>query len=202
MLWPAGSSVIMKVGPAQRTGQPSRAGQERSAQRAVARRARSTASPITAPRASTSCCDEVWPRENRSDPRALASSAPMASSTWLGCAMPAVQAEPVEQAMPFASSSMSSASPSQPGNEKWALPGSLPGPGGAPFSTASGTAASTRAISQRERLAVGSGGDGDGRLGAGGEGPDRRGVERAGPHVAFLAAAMQNRHQIRAPADQ
>ena len=49
--------------------------------------------------------------------------------------------------MPLASSSMSSASPSQPGKEKWALPGSRPGPGGGPLSTASGTAARTCAIS-------------------------------------------------------
>ena len=67
----------------------------------------------------------------------------MASSTWLGSATPAVHAEPVEQAIPFASSSMSRASPSQPGKEKCALPGSLPDPDGGPLSTASGTAART-----------------------------------------------------------
>ena len=48
--------------------------------------------------------------------------------------------------MPWASSSISRASPSQPGKEKCALPGSRRGPGGAPFSTASGTAARTCAI--------------------------------------------------------
>ena len=70
---------------------------------------------------------------------ARARSAPIASSTWLGWATPAVQAEPVEQAMPLASSSISSASPSQPGNEKCALPGSRLGPGSGPFRIASGT---------------------------------------------------------------
>src|ERR1700733_2231794 len=54
----------------------------------------------------------------------------MASRTWLGSATPAVQAEPVEQAIPFASRSMSRASPSQPGKEKCAFPGRRPGPGG------------------------------------------------------------------------
>src|ERR1017187_1671374 len=111
-----------------------------------ARRARSTTSPMTAPSASTSACELDRPRENRSDPRARASPGPLASSTWLGWAMPAVHADPVEQAMPLASSSISSASPSQPGKEKCALPGSLAGPGGAPFRIASGTAARTCAI--------------------------------------------------------
>ena len=89
---------------------------------------------------------EVCPRENRSDPRAVASSAPIASSTWLGWATPAVHAEPVEHSMPWASSSMSSESPSQPGKDRWALPGSRDGPPsmtpvpGSPFSTASGHA--------------------------------------------------------------
>ena len=67
---------------------------------------------------------EVCPKENRSEPRASASGTPIASSTWLGCGTPAEQAEPVEHSMPRASSSSSSASPSQPGNEKCALPGS------------------------------------------------------------------------------
>ena len=50
-------------------------------QRVAARRARSTTSRMTRPRASTSRLVEVWPREKRSEPRARESSAPMASST-------------------------------------------------------------------------------------------------------------------------
>ncbi len=69
----------------------------------------------------------------------------MASSTWDGCATPAEQAEPVEHSTPLASSSMSSASPSQPGKEKWALPGSRSP--GSPLSTTSGTASRTRWMS-------------------------------------------------------
>src|SRR5439155_12580822 len=65
----------------------------------LARRARSTASAITSRTAATSAAVEVEPSEKRRDPRALGSSAPMASRTWLGCATPAVHAEPVEQAM-------------------------------------------------------------------------------------------------------
>src|SRR5437773_9662704 len=73
----------------------------------LARRARSTASPMTSPRAATSSGVEVLPSEKRSEPRARASSAPMASRTWLGWATPAVQAEPVEQAMPSPATSRS-----------------------------------------------------------------------------------------------
>src|SRR6266702_1615992 len=39
-------------------------------------------------------------------------------------------------------------------------------------------------------------------LHGGGEGPDRRGVERAGPYIALLPAAVQDRHRIRAPVQQ
>ena len=78
---------------------------------------------------STSAWVVVWPREKRSEPRARDSSAPMASSTWLGSATPAVQADPVEQATFLASSSSRRASPSQPGKEKCTLPGSRSGPG-------------------------------------------------------------------------
>jgi hypothetical protein len=46
-----------------------------------ARLARSTTSPITAPTASLSAWTDVAPKENRSELRARASSAPMASST-------------------------------------------------------------------------------------------------------------------------
>ncbi len=129
----------------------------------------------------------------------------MASSTWLGWATPAVHAEPVEQAIPRASSSISSASPSQPGKEKCAFPGSLPGPGGAPFSTASGTAALTCGDQ-----VVAQGGQPLGLVGPvlgsdlhrRRERPDRRHVEGAGADIALLAAAMQHRHRLRAPGQQ
>src|SRR5690606_1583733 len=126
---------------------------------APARRARSTTAPMTDATASTSAAVEVWPRENRSEPRAVASSAPIASSTWLGCVTPAVQADPVEHSMPWASSSMSRLSPSQPGNDRWALPGSRDGPPsmtpvpGSPLSVASGTAALIFATRSSRRAA-------------------------------------------------
>src|SRR5690606_11796126 len=89
-----------------------------------AARARSTAGPMALARAATSAAVEVWPTEKRRVPRARSGSVPVASRTWLGWATPAVQAEPVEQAMPWASRSSSSESPSQPGKVKWALAGS------------------------------------------------------------------------------
>ncbi|CAM5416515.1 hypothetical protein SCALM49S_07014 [Streptomyces californicus] len=78
-------------------------------------RARSTAGPIASASAFTSSSVEVWPSEKRRVPRARSGSVPVASSTWLGWAIPAVQAEPVEQAMPWASSRRSRESPSHPG---------------------------------------------------------------------------------------
>ena len=93
-----------------------------------ARRARSTTGPIALATSATSAAVEVWPREKRSEPRAVASSAPIASSTWLGWATPAVHADPVEHSMPCASISMIRLSPSQPGNDRCALPGSRAGP--------------------------------------------------------------------------
>ena len=48
--------------------------------------------------------------------RANSSAQPIASSTWEGWGTPAEQADPVEHSMPRASSSISSESPSQPGN--------------------------------------------------------------------------------------
>ena len=86
--------------------------------------------------ASTSASTLVWPNDNRSDPRALAGSAPIASSTCDGCATPAVQADPVEHSIPLASNSISSESPSQPRKVKCALPGSRAAPV-APLSTTS-----------------------------------------------------------------
>src|SRR5919112_1430544 len=119
-----------------------------------ARRARSTTGPITSSTASTSASVEVCPRLKRSELRARSGSAPVASSTWLGRATPALQADPVEHSTPRASSSMSSASPSAPGKDRWAFPGSPPGPpattssSGAPLSWASGTWAITPATSR------------------------------------------------------
>src|SRR3954470_3616580 len=89
-----------------------------------ARRARSTTGPITSMSASTSAAVDVWPRLNRSELRARSSSCPIDSSTWLGRATPAEHAEPVEHSIPRASRSSSNESPSHPGNEKCALPGS------------------------------------------------------------------------------
>ena len=54
----------------------------------------------------------------------------------------------------MASSSSSSASPSQPGKEKCALPGSRSGPGGGPLSIASGTACSTWRIRSSRSAAI------------------------------------------------
>ena len=83
-----------------------------------ARRARSTTGPIASITAFTSASVEVWPSENRNEPRALIGSAPIAIRTWDGRATPAEQAEPVEHSIPRASSSMSKESPSQPGKRQ------------------------------------------------------------------------------------
>ena len=87
-------------------------------------RARATAPGSTCSAASTSASTLVCPNDNRSDPRALAGSAPIAISTCDGCATPAVQADPVEHSIPLASNNISSASPSHPRKVKCALPGS------------------------------------------------------------------------------
>ncbi len=103
--------------------------------------------------------------------------APIASSTWLGWATPAEQAEPVEHSTPRASSSMSSESPSQPGNEKCALPGSRST--GSPDSTASGTAgqhAGDQVVAQRRHPGGGLRPGRDRGLGRHREPDDRRGV--------------------------
>ena len=90
---------------------------------APAARARSTTGPIGDERVDVRL--RGWcGRARTAGGRACSSSRPMASSTWEGWGTPAEHAEPVEQAMPRASSSISSESPSQPGNVRWALPGS------------------------------------------------------------------------------
>ena len=92
-------------------------------------RARATAPGSTRSAASTSDSTLVCPKDNRSDPRALAGSAPIATNTCEGCATPAVQADPVEHSIPLASNNISNASPSHPSNVKCALPGSRREPG-------------------------------------------------------------------------
>ena len=69
----------------------------------------------------------------------------MATTTWLGSGIPAVQALPVEHSTPWASSSMSRASASQPSKSTLVMPGSEP-PEGVSIS-ASGTASCTAATS-------------------------------------------------------
>src|SRR6202008_1087730 len=56
-------------------------------------RARATAPGSTRSAASTSASTLVCPNDSRSDPRALAGSAPIAINTCEGCATPAVQAD-------------------------------------------------------------------------------------------------------------
>ncbi len=108
-------------------------------------RARSTTGPIAATSASTSDWVVVRPRLKRSEDRAYSSEHPIASSTWEGCGTPAEQAEPVEHSIPRASSSISSESPWQPGNLRWALPGSRST--GSPLKIASGISAWIRLTS-------------------------------------------------------
>ncbi len=136
----------------------------------------------------------MWPREKRSEGRAGSSLQPIASSTWEGCGTPAEQAEPVEHSMPRASSSISSESPSQPGNLRWALPGSRST--GSPLQMRVGDRAlhpAHEVVAQRAdaggvlALVL------DRVLDRGGEAGDRRGVEGAAADVALLAAAVQQR---------
>src|SRR5690625_2156279 len=88
-----------------------------------AARARSTTLGIASMTASISSSVEVHPSENRNDPRATSGSIPIANSTCDDCGTPAVHALPVETSMPTASSSNTNASPSHPGNETCAIPG-------------------------------------------------------------------------------
>ena len=146
--------------------------------------------------ASTSAGVEVWPRENRSDPRAVASSAPIASSTWLGWATPgrarraggaldAVGVEQHQQRVALAAGE-----------------GQV-GVAGQPRRAAVDDAGARVAVQHgvrhaREDLAdevVAQPADHGGplrrlrhrQLDGGGEADDRGGVERAGTHVALLA---------------
>ena len=106
--------------------------------------------------------------------------------------------------MPCASSSSSSASPSQPGNEKWALPGRRST--GSPLSTASGTAARTRAdqlVAQRaDAVAANSCWPFTADLDGDGERDDAGHVQGAGADVALLPAAVQQRRAGDVPAEQ
>ena len=69
--------------------------------------------------ASTSASDVVRPRVRRSALRAACSPSPIARTTCDGSGTPAWHAEPVETAMPAASSSRSSESPCAPGKIAW-----------------------------------------------------------------------------------
>ena len=104
-----------------------------------------------------------------------------AARDWAG-PLPAVHAEPVEQAMPLASSSISRASPSQPGNEKCALPGSRRRAGRGAVEDGVGHGREHA----RDQVVAERGQPGhflvaalDGDLGSGGERPDGRGVQGA-----------------------
>ena len=90
-----------------------------------ASRARSTTGPIASTNASTSAWVEEWPRVSRSDDaRALLVCSPWRAARGSAGRRRREHADPVEHSMPRASSSISSESPSQPGNDKCALPGS------------------------------------------------------------------------------
>ena len=129
-------------------------------------------------------------------------SAPTARRTWLGRATPALQADPVEHSTPRASSSMSRASPSAPGKDRCALPGSQPaGASGDPVVQARpvelhvghlrrrtpSTSRPRRAASRAARSSAGADGGDRGH----GQPDDRRDVEGARPDVALPAAAVQ-----------
>ena len=143
--------------------------------------------------ASTSALVEVCPRLKRSVPRARSGSVPVARRTWLGWATPAVQAEPVEHSMPWASSSSSRESPSQPGKVKWALAGRRSVRVAAEDRVRDGrTHGLDEFVAQCADLAgevlAPLRGDAAGH----GEGGDRGGVQGAGADVALLAAAVQD----------
>ena len=151
--------------------------------------------------ASTSAAVEVCPNEKRNEPRARSSGTPIARSTWLGWGTPAEQAEPVEHSMPRASSSRSNASPSQPENEKWALPGRR---------CAAQVAVTTEndigydvadarheVVAQPGQLLGALRLPLDGQLGRRREADDGGRIEGAGADVALLPAAVQHRRQGR-----
>ena len=154
--------------------------------------------------ASTSAAVEVWPRENRSEPRASASGDAHREQHVAGLrARRPSRPSRSSTRCPGASSSSSSASPSQPGNEKCALPGSrcAVDRSGSPPSTASGhgrDAPGDQVVAQRRRAArPAPRWRFDRDLGGGGEPDDGRGVEGAGADVALLAAAVQHRRRGR-----
>ena len=159
--------------------------------------ARSTTGPMASTSASTSAWVLVWPSENRSDERASSSLAPMASSTCEGWGTPAEQADPVEHSMPRASSSISSESPSQPGNVRWALPGSLL------VDVAVVLGVGHDLLHPADQVVAELGHPGGvvglvlhGQLDRGREAGDGRGVDGAGADVALLAAAVHQRGHL------
>ena len=127
---------------------------------------------------------------------------PIASSTWLGCGTPAEQADPVEHSTPAASSSSSSESPSQPGNDRCALPGSRlhePGRRCGWRRRPSRAPAPRGRRAARRRAAVRSSRSASDAVSGRGQAGDRRRVEGAGADVALLAAAVQRAGRERAP---
>ena len=144
-----GDGRVDAAGHARRAASRSRRPPSGPAGRARRRRAARRAARRRRPRWS---CGRA---RSAATPRACSSSWPIATSTCDGRATPAEQAEPVETSTPAASSSSSSESPSQPGKEKCALPGSRSA-GVAVVARASGTAASTRrdeVVAQRRAAA-------------------------------------------------
>ena len=100
--------------------------------------------------------------------------------------------------MPRASSSISSESPSQPGNVRWALPGSLCVEVAVVRRRRARPRCTRRTRSSR-RAATRVGVLGlvlDGQLDRGGEAGDRRGVDGAAADVALLAAAVHQRGHL------
>ena len=136
-------------------------------------------------------------REPQRAARAARRRSPSRAARGEGWATPAEQAEPVEQSMPRASSSISSESPSQPGKVRCALPGSRSAGSGSPLSARVGDlrldpARPGRRAARRPGRAC-SGWRLTASSTARGEAGDGRGVDGAGADVALLAAAVQQR---------
>ena len=113
--------------------------------------------------------------------------------------------------MPWASSSMSRLSPSHPGKDRCALPGSRDGPPsttpvpGSPLTVASGTVARilpTRSSRSPARVAARRAEPAGRQLDRGGQAHHGGGVQGAGPHVALLAATVQDRRERDLPPEQ
>ena len=172
--------------------------------RVPARRARATTSPMTRPRASTSREVEVWPREKRSEPRARAVVGAHGQQHVAGLG-DARRCTPTRWSRRYRSrrAACSSASPSQPGKEKCALPGSQ---GGVPAAARFGAAAGDNSQHLGDQVIAQPGQPGGlvrPLLGAyrGGhrERPDGGGVHPTRAAGPLLTAAVRRRHRPRAP---